>query len=256
VCMNPINLDIFAVAPVKCFRGSEEIDQATGFFYRFNGLYFITNRHVIIDEQDEFYPDEIRLSLHKKDNMRRNGTVTLPLYDINRERLWLEHPTYGSEVDVVALPIDPNILDQYAVRYFCNGDFASDSIDLSIGDDVLVIGYPLGFRDSINNFPIVRNATIASVYTVPFEGKPRFLIDSRLHRGTSGSPVLTKPTDTIRTTDGSVMQQPGSLRRFFLGIHSETFDVPDRDPALDEPIGLNYVWYAGLIFEIVRPRSI
>jgi S1-C subfamily serine protease len=249
--MNPINADIYAVAPIRCFKKEEEIGQATGFFCLFNWPYFITNRHVVIDEGEEFYPDELRLLLHKRDNTRRNEMLSLPLYDANGKKLWLEHPLHGNEVDVIAIPIDPEKLDRYALKYFSTRDFGL-SIDLSIGDDVLVIGYPLGFRDTVHNYPIVRNATIASVYPAPFEGKPRFLIDSRLHRGTSGSPVLTKPTDIIRTTDGSVAYQPGLLRRYFLGIHSETLDIPDRDPQIDEPLGLNFVWYAGLIPEIIK----
>jgi hypothetical protein len=249
--MNPINSDIFSVAPIKFFKEKKEIqdEAATGFFFRLNGFYFITNHHVVIDE--DFSPDELRLLLHKKDD-RRTGMFPIPLYDATGNRLWLEHPRYGKDVDVIALPVDIEKLHKYAFAYFCPGDIMRPEIDLSIGDDVLVIGYPLGVRDTIHNLPIVRNATIASLYTVPFEGKPRFLIDSRLHRGTSGSPVITKPTEIIRTTDGSVTQQFGIFRRFFLGIHSETYDIPTRDPDFDEPLGLNYVWYAQLVPEIIR----
>ncbi len=256
--MNPLNSDIFAVAPIKFFLEKKELPdtEATGFFFRYNGFYFITNHHVVIDVDEGFFPDELRLLLHKKDDRKRTEMFSIPLYDNTGKNLWLVHPQLGKDVDIIALPIDGDKLHQYAFTYFCPGDFIPSEIDLSIGDDILVIGYPLGVRDTVYNFPIVRNATIASVYSIPFEGKPRFLIDSRLHRGTSGSPVLTKPTDIIRTTDGSVMQQPGSLRRFFLGVHSETYDIPTRDPDIDEPLGLNYVWYARLIPEIIRARTI
>jgi hypothetical protein len=249
--MSQINQDIFAVSPIRCFKENKEIGQATGFFYYFNSLYIITNRHVIIDENDDYYPDELRLHLHKIDNINQSRIFSVPLYDTSGDKLWLEHPQYGGEVDVIALPIDRDRLNsQYFIKSFGVHDNIPSNIDISIGEDVLVIGYPLGFRDTINNLPIARNATIASVYQVPFEGKPGFLIDSRLHRGTSGSPVSTKPMGIRYTTDGSM--NFGGRPRFFLGVHSETVNTLERDPDEDEPLGLNFVWNANLIPELIN----
>jgi len=256
------NADIFAVAPIRCFEANTEIGQATGFFYDYDQRYFITNRHVVIDENEDYYPDELRLLLHKKDNIKQNEIFSIPLYDTYGNNLWLEHPE-GSEVDVVALPIDwrnsNKLRSQYYVisfsltdTYFPNIEhqkrFGFSEIDLAIGEDLLVIGYPLGFRDTINNFPIARNATLASVFDVPFEGKLGFLIDSRLHKGTSGSPVLTKTIESNRIINPTSAITP---RRFLLGVHSETLDILDRDET-DEPLGLNFVWYGRLIIEIIK----
>ena len=248
--MSQINADVLAVSPIRCFKENKEIAQATGFFYYFGELYFITNRHVVIDENDNYHPDELKLLLHKGDNIEQNKMFSIQLYDASGKKSWLEHPQYGKEVDVIALPIDQGRLNsQYFVKSFGVHDNIPSNIEISIGEDVLVIGYPLGFRDTINNLPIARNATIASVYPVPFEGKPGFLIDSRLHRGTSGSPVSTKTMDVIHTTSGDV--EMGRPRRFLMGVHSETL-ILDRDPEVDEPLGLNFVWYANLIPEIIN----
>ena len=91
---------------------------------------------------------------------------------------------------------------------------------------------------------------MASVYPVPFRGNPYVLIDARLHSGTSGSPVVTKPTNLIMRTDGS-----GAITnrfvRYLVGVHSATLDVTDRDSKRDEPLGLSVAWFASLIQEII-----
>ena len=165
--------------------------------------------------------------------------------------MWLEHTIRGTEIDVVAIPLDRvQVESRFFVRAFQTSDHIPQNVDISIGEDVMVIGYPLGFHDALHNLPIVRNAIISSVYPAPFQGNPIILIDSRLHRGTSGSPVLTKPSQMIRYTDGSTAIL-GGPKSFLVGVHSATFDIPGRDPNQDEPLGLNIVWFASLIPEII-----
>lgn len=111
---------------------------------------------------------------------------------------------------------------------------------------VLIVGYPLGFHDSVHHLPIVRSAVIASVYGIPFKSEPYFLTDARLHRGTSGAPViarLSQPTDVVGESP---------TRWYLLGVHSAALDVSNRDPQEDERLGLNTAWYASLIPEIIQ----
>lgn len=196
------------------------------------------------------------LRLHTDpNNIRQNEEYSVQLYDESSERLWLEHPTGRNEIDVVAIPMNrEQIQSRFYIRALGSEDHIPQNVDISIGEDVLVIGYPLGFHDALHNLPIIRNAIISSVYPAPFQGNPIILIDSRLHRGTSGSPVLTKPSQWIRYTDGrtAMLSAPKS---FLVGIHSGTFDVTTRDPSQDEPLGLNAVWFASLIIEIITQVS-
>ena len=244
--------DIFVVAPIRCFEHNKLVGEATGFFYYSDRLYFITNRHVLIEEEKNYYPDEIRLLLHKKENILKSKMFPISLYDSEDKNLWLEHPLHGKDIDIIALPIDERILgSQFAISALSKDDIIPSHIDLSIGEEILVIGYPLGFHDTVHNLPIARNASISSVYPIPFEGRPGFLIDSRLHSGTSGSPVLSKLLYTMRTTNGDIIRKHPPPR-FLLGVHSETLDTLDRDPNIDEPLGLNFVWFANLIPEIIQ----
>ncbi|MDA2924303.1 serine protease [Acidobacteria bacterium AH-259-L09] len=241
------------VAPVSIRRRGKQIASASGFFYsRAEDLFFVTNRHVVIKEGKNFYPDELSLRLHTDpNNIRKNDNLTVPLYK-NRKPLWLEHPKHGPKVDVVAIPIPrERTQKRFFIRAFSAQNHIPNDVVVSIGEDVLVLGFPLGFHDLVHNLPIVRNATLASVYPVPFQGQPFVLIDSRLHSGTSGSPVITKETAILRKTDGSTALLSGGGATFFLGVHSASIDVINRDPTQDEPLGLNVVWFASLVEEIV-----
>ena len=166
------------------------------FFCAFDGqLYFITNRHNVIDQNDWFYPDELRLKLHIDENdLTRNRIFSIPLYDDDDKPAWFEHQK-GKDIDVVALPV--NVPSHFFIMSFNKENFMRVGVHVSIGNDLIVVGYPLGFYDSRHNTPIIRSATIASVYPLPFEGEDCFLIDSRLHKGTSGSPVILKPQEYL-----------------------------------------------------------
>ena len=103
-------------------------------------------------------------------------------------------------------------------------NFLPATYSLHPGDDVFIMGYPLGLKDNKNNLPIFRNAMIASSYRVPFDGKPLFLTDANLHPGTSGSPVITKPKNTLVDEQGNTSIVTGTVY-YLLGIHSATLGV-------------------------------
>lgn len=191
----------------------------------------------------------MRLHLTSTD-IRQNDDFSLSLYDTSSNPIWLEHPQSRARVDVVAVPLDAEYMRaRFFARSFTSENLIPADVEIGIGEDVLVLGYPMGFYDRVHNLPIIRSATLASVYPVPFSGDPFVLIDSRLHRGTSGSPVLTKPTQMLRRQDGtSILSTPIS---FLLGVHSAIVDIRDRNPEQDEPLGLSVVWFAKLIQEII-----
>nr|WP_249315713.1 serine protease [Bacillus sp. FJAT-49711] len=58
-------------------------------------------------------------------------------------------------------------------------------------EDIIVIGYPNGIWDEVNNFPIFRTGTLATSPAVEYKGQKEFLIDCAIYPGSSGSPVLS-----------------------------------------------------------------
>lgn len=154
-----------------------------------------------------------------------------------------------TSADVIAIPLtSKNHLNtqRFLIRAFSPVNFLPSNIKLQIGEYVLVIGYPLGeYYDSVNNLPIVRNGIVSSVYPVPFQSSPYFLVDARLHPGTSGSPVTTKFKNTWLTE--TTLEFSSDFSFYLLGINSSTFSLPNGQ----EPLGLNAVYFATIIDQIV-----
>jgi len=246
---------VFKVARIECYVNGGMEAEASGFFYEIGeALYLVTNRHVVIDDDDCLFPDELRVLLHTNpQNLGENGILSIPLYQCGLP-VWLEHPTFGSEVDVVAVPVDArSVRSQFLIQAFNDSFHLPNNPIVSLGQDLIVLGYPLGLYDTMHNLPLVRNATVASTFGVPFQGKQYFLVDSRLHSGSSGSAVLTKPSP-VTDFDGNMNVMAGRIS-YLVGVFSASLDSGIRDPDEDEPLDLNYVWFAELIPQIILGGS-
>jgi len=169
------------------------------------------------------------------------ASVSLQLYEGDKKK-WLEHK--NPEVDIVAIPLERSHFKDYHFYAFTPSDdmqSMSGSYGVHVGDDALVVGFPLGsFFDRVYNRPIVRNALIASEYPQWFEGKPVFVIDANLQKGLSGSPLVSKPHSRFEAESGYA--DTFVPLSFLLGVLS----------AGRQDLGLNFVYYASLIPEIVR----
>jgi hypothetical protein len=245
----------FSVAQLECFKGSGLIARATGFFYAADGdIYLVTNRHVVRDERTKYYPDKLKLRLHTDaSDIRKNGVYVAPLYDRAGRPCWLEHPAYGAGVDVVVLPMNASRLrSEFVVTPFGPSSHIPEDVAIQVGEDVVVMGYPLGLHDVEYNLPLVGRGTLASFYPSPFEGHPYFLMECSLHAGCSGSPVLTKPGGVLQAR-GATFNLYLSPGIYLLGVSSARVEkAPRRD---EEAPGLNAVWFTYLIGEIISQES-
>jgi hypothetical protein len=131
-----------------------------------------------------------------------------------------------------------------------------NNIDVQASDDIIVVGYPRGFYDEVNLFPIVKAGIISSRWGTPFGGEPFFLIDAKLFPGSSGSVVLSKPIDVV-VRDGKLLH--ATEKQFaFLGVFSgepfrEGRTIEAGDLVITQKLGFDVgaVWYAWLIEEII-----
>ena len=223
---------LFVVAPIEQWCGPSRLGTATGFFFvNEERLYFVTNRHVVRDEEHRLYPDKLRLRLHTNvQDHTQNDNYDISLYR-NGISVWREKPG----LDLAAIEIPRNDVERFVIKALPPSLFAPTDLVIGPGDDVIIIGYPRGFSDTLHNYPVIRVGAVASAYPTPFQGKPLFLVDARLHPGTSGSPVLAKPSTTWRTLQGTSVT---GLSTFFLGVNSGEFFFGG------ESLGLNGIWYA------------
>ena len=65
-CLQGSNNLAFVSAPLRPFAGDTAVGTGTGFFFQpvFERIFLITNRHMVIDESDQFFPDHLVLKLH------------------------------------------------------------------------------------------------------------------------------------------------------------------------------------------------
>jgi len=108
---------------------------------------------------------------------------------------------------------------------------------------VLIVGFPLGFRDHLHHMPVVRQAIVASSFGLRFQGEGYFLTDARTHRGSSGAPVVMR----VAEPGADTQDLPWKL----LGVHSARLDV-GRDLERDEALGLNCAWYADILMTLTQ----
>jgi len=109
---------------------------------------------------------------------------------------------------------------------------------------VLIVGFPLGFHDNLNHLAVARQAVIASAFGIRFQGQGYFLTDARMHRGTSGAPVVARVT--------AQRSGRGDLAWMLLGVHSARMDVANRDLDQDESLDLNCAWYADVLLTLTE----
>lgn len=225
---------------ISTFVGQRGLSNATGFFYEANGtLQLITSRHVVLDEASDHRPDRIEIDLHTdRNDLGRFTGFSIPLYK-NARNVWREARDADGLVDVAAIDIDQGALPATAqIAFFQPGHLPAPDAHVEIGQNLLAIGYPLGFQDTLHHLPLARHASLASPYGLRFGGRGYFLIDARTHRGLSGAPVVMRdrgaPSDT-------------NLPWRLLGIHSSRLEAFSRDPERDEVLGLNAVWYSDVL---------
>ena len=227
-------------------------------------VWLVTNRHVVIPKKEgvEFLPTGFTFCLRKLDQSGALNwdPVILGTDDIEASARF--HP--DNTVDVAVVNIHEAVTNrlksgnQYATPYLLHSDnFAGkNNIDVEASSDILVAGYPKGFYDHVNLFPIVKSGIIASRWGAGFQGQPYFLIDAKLFPGSSGSVVISKPIDLV-VKDGRVMS--ASEKQFaFLGVYSgepklrETpVVVGDLTITQSSGFDLGIVWYADLVEEII-----
>jgi S1-C subfamily serine protease len=233
---------LFSVTRVSTFAGATALTAASGFFFERDGrLFLITARHVLFEEATGHRPDRIQITLHTDpEDLSRSAHAAVPLYR-GSSRAWRQAVDSGGEVDVAAIELEPAVLPAgMVVQPFTPAHLQERLEDIGIGTPVLVLGFPLGFYDTLHNLPVVRQAVVASAFGVRFQGLGYFLTDARMHRGSSGSPV--------------VLHHPGgALPWKLLGIHSAALDMRGREQGLDESLGLNCAWYADILRTLTDP---
>lgn len=237
---------LLSATPVATFAGQRGLTDASGFFFERDGrLFVVTSRHVMIDEPSRHTPDRIVIELHTDpENIAATTGFSIPLYR-NGTAVWRQGMDSAGGIDVAVIEIDRGALPESVVfRCFEPKHLLAAHDVVEVGTPVLILGFPLGFRDRLHHVPVVRHAVVASSFGLRFQGQGHFLTDGRTHRGSSGSPVI------MRTGRPDPMQR--DLPWKLLGVHSARLDVGGRELDADEALGLNCTWYADILMTLTE----
>ncbi len=231
---------------IDTFVGQAPLTNASGFFFeRGSRLFLVTSRHVLANPPTGHFPDRIEIELHiDPENIAKSTGFSIPLYS-DGAPLWRQGLDGAGAIDVGVIQIDRGALPPSTVfRAFTPENLALPDGGVEIGAPVLVIGFPLGFHDTLHHLPVARGAVIASSFGLRFEGQGYFLTDARTHRGASGAPVV------MRIGADETGHLPTVANWRLLGVHSSRLDVGARDVDLDEALGLNCAWYADILMTL------
>ena len=242
---------LLAVTRVSTLLGDKQLTNATGFFFaRDNKLFLITNRHVVLDEANDHRPDRLEIEFHvDPENLTVTTQFGIPLYR-GTEPVWRQRMDSAGTVDVIALQLERAALPtKLLLQAFTSDNLVERLDEIEVGMGILVVGFPLGFHDTLHHLPVVRQAVIASAFSIRFQGQGYFLTDAQMHRGTSGAPVVARVT----TQESG----RGELPWLLLGIHAGRMDMNNRDAEQDERLNLNCAWYADVIMPLTEdPKKI
>ncbi|QZN78510.1 serine protease [Paenibacillus sp. DR312] len=253
--MNSLSLSeqlTFSTIRIECELSDGSISTGTGFFFRFcddgetNIPAIVTNKHVVADSVRGRLHFNVSDASGNPQEAKHNWIV---IEDF--EAAWVMHPL--KEIDLCIMPILPiiNHLNMQNVEPFFISLDSSLLIDdeylkgLNSIEDILMIGYPNGIWDSINNMPIVRRGVTATHPGLNYNGRKEFMIDAACFPGSSGSPVfLYNP--------GSYIDKKGSTifhnRIKLLGVlyagpqHTATGDIEIINvPTNQKPISISRI---------------
>lgn len=237
---------LLTAANILTFNGQRRLTNASGFFFeRDTRLFLVTSRHVLMDAPAKHFPDRIEIELHTNpENLAESTGFSIPLYR-GGVAIWRQASDAAGQVDIVVIELDRKAMPQPTVyRAFTPSHLLQKPDRVEVGMSLLVVGFPLGFHDTLHHMPVVRQAIIASSFGLRFQGEGYFLTDARMHRGTSGSPVVMRAVEKE--------DLPGDLCWKLLGVHSARLDVGSRDVHLDEALGLNCAWYADILMTLTK----
>jgi S1-C subfamily serine protease len=238
---------LLSATQIATFAGQQNLSRASGFFFaRDNHLFLVTSRHVLIDEASGHRPDRIEIELHGDPaNLAQSTRFSILLYR-RGQALWRQGVDSAGPIDVALLKLDRDALPAGLLyRAFTPQHLPVPEDPIAVGDSLLVVGFPLGFHDTLHHMPVGRRAGLASSYGLRFKGEGYFLTDARTHRGTSGAAVVRRISDPTPAQ--------AALPWLLLGVHSARLDVGTRDLVLDESLGLNCAWYADILLTLSKP---
>lgn len=209
--LSPSEQLTFSTARIEC-ETPQGLATGTGFFFRFlddgnNHIpAFVTNKHVVKGALRGWF----HLTIATSEEAPQTGNHIRLALD-NFEQRWIPHP--DANVDLCIMPIASLLTEAAAAghKFFYIAldktliPSPSELTELTAMEEVVMIGYPNGIWDAVNNMPIIRRGVTATHPNLDYEGRKEFMIDAACFPGSSGSPVFLFNIGGYASKDGGMV---------------------------------------------------
>jgi hypothetical protein len=216
--------------------------EGTGFFYgeltendpdpkkRKYRLFLVTARHVVdmhvkAQREDPKLPP-LSARLNPKDLGAAAQEFIIPSVETGDNHTWFFHP--NTAIDVAVVPINgPMLLDKGISFEHFDSDVVvaprekMKEIEVSEGDGVFVLGFPMGLSGKQRNYVILRQGAIARIAEMLGNASTTFMLDCFVFPGNSGGPVILKP-DMV-----SIQNTKSNDKAYLIGMVLDTKDYTD-----------------------------
>lgn len=215
---------LYSTIRIECVYRNGLSGTGTGYFLKFRDdkvnnehiPVIITNKHVINGAVKGRF---IFTKMNEKGEPLDREHFTIDIDDF--EMYWRKHQ--NDDVDLCAMPIAPILTlanRQKQQFFYIPLDMSlipdDDKLkELSALEDIVMIGYPNGIWDEVNNKPIIRKGVTATHPCLDYNGKKELMIDAACFPGSSGSPVFILNEGSYRDKLGNTYI--GQTRVFLLG---------------------------------------
>lgn len=260
----------YSTVRIECEMRDGSISCGSGYFFSFKNNpethqyipVVITNKHVINNSKTG------RLIFTIKKNNAPIDTEHFSFSIENFEQYWKKHP--DSNVDLCAMPIAPFLKvaeSEGKELFFIPLDFSlipdKQKLDTLSGmEEIVMVGYPNGIWDRVNNKPIYRKGVTATHPCIDYNGKKEFMIDAACFPGSSGSPVFILNENGYSDKNGNAYL--GAKRILLMGTlyagpqHTARGEIEIIDvPTSQKPIAISSIPNnLGLVIKSERIKEI
>jgi hypothetical protein len=173
----------------------------------------------------------------------------IELYNNEGVAAWGQHKR-KNQLDIAVLNLRPVVGRFHMLGV--NEVATQDDMEIEVGNEVFILGYPLGFTHFINT-PIWKRGSIASEpHVETADLNARVVIDATTRQGMSGAPVVMRAKTHYVTESGVVKCHVNASR--FLGVYASRPNIAPAGDEVDEDrrAEIGFFYKSGCVEEVIR----